>query len=171
VRSIRSAGGPLLVIPEPALPSWSGAFGPDGDDDWPEEETDYWRVSEEVTDYAGIVEVGGYQALTLANGSSPMTFLEPERLFLQRLAIGGEPDVVATVRRILPTVSWQYFLEWEVNAQCVVIDSARYGPALRPDDCLPINLPVGRYVVRSAYHKPTPQADVFVALTQLEPAY
>ena len=35
-------GGPLVLLPRDALQLWTGAYGPDGEDDVDEEETDYW---------------------------------------------------------------------------------------------------------------------------------
>jgi hypothetical protein len=170
VRTIQSLGGPLLVIPEHALPLWHGAYGPDGEDDWPEDETDYWAVSEQVTDYADVVDVRGVPALALANGRSPTRWLDPERLFVQQLAVGREPDTIGAVRRLLASVRWQHHADWTVDAPGVVIDSAEYGPAVNAEERLRIDLPPGRYRVRSAYREPTPDADIFVALTQLVPA-
>jgi hypothetical protein len=104
VRTIRSLGGPLLIIREHALPLWYGSYGPDGEDDWPEEETDHWSVSEQVTDYADVVDVRGVPALALANGRSPTRWLDQDRLFVQELATGREPDPIGAVRRLLGSV-------------------------------------------------------------------
>lgn len=52
-------GGPLVLLPRGALQLWTGAYGPDGQDDVDEEETDYWWVGQEVEDYADAVEVRG----------------------------------------------------------------------------------------------------------------
>jgi hypothetical protein len=90
-RWIRSMGGPLVLLPRDALQVWTGAYGPDGEDDVDEEETDYWWVGEEVEDYADAVEVGGVSALILANGNSPMTFVPAHRLLLQRIAWDPTP--------------------------------------------------------------------------------
>ena len=72
-------GGPLVLLPRDALQVWTGAYGPDGEDDVDEEETDYWWVGEEVEDYADAVEVRGVSALILANGKSPTTFVPTHR--------------------------------------------------------------------------------------------
>lgn len=74
-------GGPLVLLPRDALQVWTGAYGPDGEDDVDEEETDYWWVGEEVEDYADAVEVRGVSALILANGKSPTTFVPTHRLY------------------------------------------------------------------------------------------
>ena len=48
MRWIRSLGGPLILLPHDAVRRWTGAYGPGGEDDWDEEDTEYWRISEEV---------------------------------------------------------------------------------------------------------------------------
>jgi hypothetical protein len=84
-RWIRSLGGPLVLLPRDALQVWRGAYGPDGEDDVDEEETDYWWVGEQVEDYADAVEVRGVSALILANGKAPTTFVNAHRLLVQRI--------------------------------------------------------------------------------------
>lgn len=166
---IHTQGGPLLVLPEDALELWYGAYGPHGEEDWPEDETDYWEVSEQITDYADVVDVRGVPALALANGRSPTHWFDHERLFVQRLATSAESNAIAAAPRLLKNVQWQHHTDWTVNAHCVVIDSAKFGPAINPGDLLRIELKPARYLVRSAYLALTSDDTVTVALTQLMP--
>ncbi|WP_433370412.1 Imm21 family immunity protein [Actinoplanes sp. CA-142083] len=78
---VRSFGGPLILLPRDAMPLWAGPYAPDGDDEVDEEDTDYWRVSEEVQDYAEVVDVGGIEALVVYGGP-----------LLGRAAAGDVPD-------------------------------------------------------------------------------
>jgi len=169
MRWIRSLGGPLILLPHDAVRRWTGAYGPGGEDDWDEEDTEYWRISEEVTDFAEAVDVAEASALVLANGSSPTTFVERERLFVQQLAKGSEPDVVAAVLRLLPSIAWQHAAEWVCEGPGLLFDSARFGPEVGPGDGLPVDLAPGLYELRSAYRQPDPTADVFVAVTMAVP--
>ena len=166
---IKSLGGPLILLPRDAVSRWTGAYGPAGEDDWDEEETEYWRVSEDVTDFAEAVDVDGVSALVLANGSSPTTFVDSRRLFVQQLAKGSEADVVAAVARVLPSITWQHSTDWVCEGPSVLFDSAMFGPNVGPGDGLGVDLAAGKYVVRSAYRQPDRDADVFVAVTMVEP--
>jgi hypothetical protein len=105
-------GGPLVLLPRDALQVWTGAYGPDGEDDVDEEETDYWWVGEEVEDYADAVEVRGVSALILANGKSPTTFVPTHRLLLQRITWDPTADVVANALRLLGSIRWQHETTW-----------------------------------------------------------
>ena len=169
MRWIRSLGGPLILLPRNSVRRWTGAYGPAGEDDLDEEETEYWRVSEKVTDFAGVVDVDGTSALVLANGGSPTTFHEGHRIFVQQLAKGSEPDVVAAVLRLLPSIAWQHTTEWVCDGPCLLFDATMFGPAVGSDDGLPVDLGPGRYVLRSAYRQPDAAADVFVAVTMVAP--
>jgi hypothetical protein len=101
-------GGPLVLLPRDALQVWTGAYGPDGEDDVDEEETDYWWVGEEVEDYADAVEVRGVSALILANGKSPTTFVPTHRPLLQRITWDPTADVVANALRLLGSIRSAY---------------------------------------------------------------
>ncbi|MCU7725226.1 immunity 21 family protein [Actinoplanes sp. KI2] len=169
MRWIKSLGGPLILLPRDAVRRWTGAYGPGGEEDWDEDDTEYWRISEEVTDFAEAVDVAGASALVLANGSSPTTFVEGERLFVQQLAKGSEPDVVGAVLRLLPSIAWQHATEWVCEGPSLLFDSARFGPEVGPGDGLAVDLTPGRYELRSAYRQPDATADVFVAVTMAVP--
>lgn len=86
MRSVRSLGGPLILLPQSALHGWFGPYGQSGDDDVDEGETAYWEVSQSVTDYADSVEAAGVSALVLANGKARTTFLPDRMLFVQEVA-------------------------------------------------------------------------------------
>jgi hypothetical protein len=105
-------GGPLVLFPRDALQLWTGAYGPDGEDDVEEEETDYWWVGEEVEGYADAVEVRGVSALILANGNAPTTFVPAHRLLLQQITWDPTADVVANALRPFGSIRWQHETTW-----------------------------------------------------------
>jgi Immunity protein 21 len=164
-------GGPLVLLPRDALQVWTGAYGPDGEDDVDEEEeTDYWWVGEEVEDYADAVEVRGVSALILANGNSPTTFVPTHRLLLQRITWDPTADVVANALRLLGSIRWQHETTWVSQGPSYLFDAAAFGVRVGPDDRLDIGLEPGPYIVRSAYAGSGGGPGFELALTQLTPA-
>lgn len=166
---IKSLGGPLILLPRDSVHLWSGSFGPAGEDDWDEEDTDYERIAGGVTDFAEAVDVRGKSALVLANGNSPTCFLESHSLFVQLLATSSEVDVVAAVTRILPSIHWQHSTEWLCEGPSLLFDSAMYGPDVGDEHGLEVNVGAGKYMVRCAYREPDSSAGIWVALTMLVP--
>ena len=163
-------GGPLVLLPRDALQVWTGAYGPDGEDDVDEEEADYWWVGEEVEDYADAVEVRGVSALILANGKSPTTFVPTHRLLLQRITWDPTADVVANALRLLGSIRWQHETTWVSQGPSYLFDAAAFGVRVGPDDRLDIGLEPGPYIVRSAYAGSGGGPGFELALTQLTPA-
>jgi len=166
---IKSFGGPLILLPRDSIELWLGSYGPAGEDDWDEEDTEYWRISEAVKDFAEAVDVNGKEGLVLANGNSPTCFLESQSLFVQQLARGPEVDLVEGVVRALPSIQWQHSTEWVCEGPSLLFDSAMFGPNVRDGDGLAVNLNAGKYMIRCAYRQPDPSAGIFVALTILVP--
>lgn len=126
-----------------ALQLWTGAYGPDGEDDVDEEETDYWWVGEEVEDYADAVEVRGVSALILANGNSPTTFVPVHRLLVQQLTWDPTADVVANALRSLGSIRRQHETTWVSQGPSSLFDAAAFGGRVDPDNRLDIDLEPG----------------------------
>ncbi|MDP9794280.1 hypothetical protein J2S43_002792 [Catenuloplanes nepalensis] len=168
MRSVQSFGGPLILLPYDAVPSWTGSYGPGGDDEVDEEETEYWRVSELVQDYAEPVDVAGVEALVLANGKAPTTFLPDLGLLVQVLAHGTRTSPVDRAREVLPRLERKRVTEWQCGGPGLLFDSARYGPEVHDADGLPVNLVADRYRVASGYWLPADDGDSSLALTTIE---
>jgi hypothetical protein len=169
VQWISSLGGPLIFLPESHVTLWRGAFGPEGEEDWPEEETDYGRAGE-VEDFVGTIPVGDAEALVLANEPVPTTYDPARMLIVQRMAITTQPDVLSVVERIWPSIEWRSVLNWSViKSPLVLFDSAFPGEEIERAQLLRADVPPGRYDVRVSYFEPRPDADVWVTLVHLVP--
>ncbi|MFG3688816.1 Imm21 family immunity protein [Micromonospora sp. NPDC047740] len=165
---MQSFGGPLILIPRDSVALWHGSYGPDGDDEVEEEETDYWRISEQVQDFAESVDVHGIEALVLANGQCPTTFVPAGSLFVQEMSSGASGRAGDSVLQLLPGIKWSHVTAWNCAGPSLLFDSARFGPSIKDSDCLPIDLPPGRYAVRSAYRMAQSIGEGSLALTKLE---
>lgn len=151
MRWIRSFGGPLILLPRAAVRLWPGSYGPDGDDEVDEEDTEYWRVSEQVQDYAEAISVPGAEALVLANGGSSTGFVEADNLFVQEMAATRGEDPVRRARRHIPASAWNHVTTWNCAGPGLLFDSARYGPSVLESEGVAVGLRAGRYRVSCAY--------------------
>ncbi|WP_431904789.1 Imm21 family immunity protein [Nonomuraea sp. bgisy101] len=162
---VRTAGGPLIVIPKSELNNWTGAE----DDDGPVETWgDYGRACA-VEGYIGTVTVGAQQALVLGDEPAMTTYLPTERLFLRWAAAYSEAELVTAARQALvaePDWDDDEDLKWEVREAVVLFDSAIPGAELQPDDRIIIDLEPGEYRVRGTYIK---DEDNWMILVQLQP--
>ncbi|GAB7038970.1 MULTISPECIES: Imm21 family immunity protein [Catenuloplanes] len=168
MRSVQSLGGPLILLPYDAVRSWTGSCGPGGEDEVDEEETEYWRVSELVRDYAEPVDAAGVQALVLANGRAPTAFMADLGLLVQVLAHGGRTPPLDRAREVLPRLEPARVTEWSCGGPGLLFDSARCGRGVHDGDGLPVALPAGRYRVSSGYWLPADDTDSSLALTTVE---
>ena len=168
MRSVQSFGGPLILLPYEAVRSWTGSYGPGGDDEVDEEETEYWRISELVQDYAEPVHAAGVEALVVANGKAPTTFLPDLGLLVQVLAHGIRTPAIDRAREVLPRLERRHVTEWRCGGPGLLFDSTRYGPEVHDEDGLPVGLAAGRYRVSSGYWLPAGDGDSSLALTTLE---
>ncbi|WP_433201577.1 Imm21 family immunity protein [Dactylosporangium sp. CS-047395] len=168
MRWLQSFGGPLILLPKESVHLWAGSYGPDGDDEIDEEETDYWRICETVEDYADVVDVRGVEALVLANGGCPTAFVAAERLFVQDMGEGFRLGALQTAARARSAVEWAKVVTWNCAGPCLMFDASLYGPKVREPECLPIDLVAGTYTVRSGYWIPDSNDESNVALTSLE---
>jgi hypothetical protein len=163
---VRSFGGPLLFLPSDSVHLWSGSFSPDGDDEIDEEETEYWRVSEQVEDYAEPVNVGGVEALAIANGGCPTTFLADHGLIVQEMGRGAR-GAVDLALEVLLRIEWNSVKYWNSAGPGLLFDSALYGPTVEPAEWLALDIEPGRYAVQSAYWRSQSPNVGALALTRL----
>lgn len=144
---IESGGGPLIAVPESVLAAWAGA------DDEDEEAGDYGRACA-VEGYAGMIDVGGKQALVLGDEPAPTTYLPEHSLFVRRLAADSEEAARAALGKALEEAKWEESTNWDVSGPVVLFDSAYSAEDLDSTGSLRIDLAPGRYRVESAYVEP-----------------
>lgn len=157
VEWVESGGGPLVVVPEAVLSSWSGA-------DSEESVTDYDRACG-VAGYAGLVAVGQAQALVLCDDPASTSFIPEHGLFVRWCAAESEEELLGSVDAALAGAVWEPGQHWDVPGPAVLFDSAWPGDELEPENHLRVELGPGRYSVRSAYVEPNPQT--WLSLVQL----
>ncbi|GAA2065103.1 hypothetical protein GCM10009801_10150 [Streptomyces albiaxialis] len=164
---VESAGGPLVVVPRAALPSWSGVNG-NGT------ETDYDRACQ-VDGFAETVETGPhrtYQALVLGGEPAATHFLPVAPgggVFVRRHAAPSDEDVLDSVESALDTAVWGSERTWTLPDDGVVVfDAAVPGDELdrlEPHEHLRVDLPEGQYEVRAAYVESAP--DTWMSLIRV----
>ncbi|MGW1773731.1 immunity 21 family protein [Streptomyces sp. NPDC002104] len=157
VEWVESGGGPLIVVPEVVLSSWSGA---DGD----ASETDYDRACG-VDGYAGLVAVGQVEALVLGDDPASTSFLPERGLFVRWCAAASEEELLGSIDVALAEAVWEPEQMWDVPGAGVLFDAAWPGGELEPDNHLRVELEPGRYSVRAAYVEPNPET--WLCLVQL----
>jgi hypothetical protein len=167
VHWIQSFGGPLILLPQGSVGVWTGSFGPDGDDEVEEEDTEYWRVSEQVRDYAEPYRVGGVEALVLANGRCPTTYLAEHHLIVQQMSLSRLRPPVDHALELLPQLTWTHTTTWNCAGPGVLFDSARFGATVQNPDRMAIDIAPGRHAVRSTYHRAESGDEGSLALTHL----
>jgi Immunity protein 21 len=154
---VESAGGPLIVLPEQALPGWSGFAG------------DYARVCE--IDFVGVIPLGDHgEALVLADEPAATTYVPAWRAFVQWLYAEPDTDVLACVPPALADASWDAGPVFTVSGPLILFDAASPGPDVTVDgtdlsdgeptaddttcDGIRIDLAAGRYQVEWADVEP-----------------
>ncbi|MFE0700915.1 Imm21 family immunity protein [Streptomyces sp. NPDC058872] len=158
---VQSMGGPLIVVPVPALEQWGGCTeggvivgGTDAPDD-------YDRACD-VEGLAGIIEVGtGGSALVLADEPATTCYLPEQNAFLRWLAADSDVELLEAAEAVLgdPSADWEDCGVWETGGASVLLDSAVAGADLAveyPDQGgLPeqahVPVPAGRWSVRACH--------------------
>jgi hypothetical protein len=168
-RWIKSLGGPLILVPESSIGHWQGEHGPSGEEDWPEEETDYWKASD-IADWVGLIKVDDHDALVLSGEPAPTTYLPAARTFVQRLALPANPDLLlSSVHQLMPSIKWADKVEWTVTEPAILFDAVLPGTEVGPEVSLRVDLDPGTYLVKVAYHEAETDEDPWVTLIQLVP--
>jgi hypothetical protein len=119
-------------------------------DDYPASEGDYGLACA-VDDYVGLVDFRGRTGLVLGEEPVRTTFLDQDKLLVRMVSAEPGVDVVATVRRQLPTVSWQSTLVWNVCGPVVLFDSSMSGQEALAGEHLVVDLEAGSHTVEAAY--------------------
>lgn len=162
---VSSAGGPLLVAPQSALPLWTGAGSTAGPvESW----GDYGRACA-VDGYIGVIPIGQRQALVLGDEPARTTYLPSYRLFLRWAAAYEEDELLsAACRAIRDGLAWDAGEDvlWVVDGPVVMFDSARSGTELEPGNHLVVELHPSTYRVRATYRA---NGDNWMILVQLQP--
>lgn len=156
----------MIAVPESVLGAWTGAVDEvdDLDEEFDEEAGDYGRACA-VSDYAGVIEVGGAPALVLGDDPAPTAFLPEHSLFLRRLAADSEEAALGAVQRALEAAVWEETAHWDVPGPVVLFDSAYSAEDLDSTASLRADLAPGRYRVESAYVEP--DDDTWLVLVRL----
>ncbi|MEV5177671.1 Imm21 family immunity protein [Streptomyces flaveolus] len=163
---IESLGGLYICLPEDVRHAWRGGVE-DEDEEDSEESTDYWQAGL-GGGLASTFPVSGSQALVLAAGKGPLTYVPHLDLFVQRMAKTSAADVVGAVARALPAVRWETAVEWNAGNGLVVFDAVWAGEEVPADRLLRVDRPAGLTRVDVAQLTPTDEHDVWVTLYRLE---
>jgi hypothetical protein len=164
VEWVESSGGPLVVVPEAGLPSWSGS-------DSGEPEADYDRACE-IDDWVGLIPVGGEAALVLGGDPASTAFLPEQGLFVRWCAAESESALFESVGVAIESAVWEPELVWTVPGPVVLFDAVFSGAEVDGEDHVVAPVEPGRYAVRAAYVEPNPLTSlVLVQLRRvLDPA-
>jgi hypothetical protein len=169
LRWVESNGGPLLLLPEMLLPSWTGSdeppvwrnikakfrFNPDG------RATDYDRACD-VHDFVGVIEVGDGTGLVLGDEPLATTWWPSiDGGFLVRWDFGDSDEAVrAHLARLESAGPWEPGPTFECSrGPLILFDSA--DPGLDPlNERLTIELKPGKYLLGTCHHKPDSQTSL-----------
>ncbi|HWS34921.1 MAG TPA: Imm21 family immunity protein [Actinoplanes sp.] len=162
---VSSLGGPLIVVPQSALPWWTGGDSAHGS---AEDRDDYGRACA-VDGFIGLIPVGEQHALVLGDDPADTMYLPQERSFLRWLAADREEDLVGTARRALRGgVRWDADedVTWVVDGPVVLFDAAWSGSDLELEVAghRVIDLEPGTYRVRAAQHTDDRNMMILVSL-------
>ncbi|MGI5507600.1 Imm21 family immunity protein [Streptomyces sp. CA-106131] len=148
VEWVESSGGPLVVIPESALPSWLGA-------DSDEHRADYESACE-VDDWIGLISVGQEFGLVLGGEPASTAFLPQHGLFVRWCAAESEAEFLEGVGAAIEVAVWEPELLWDVSGPVVLPDAVWSGSEFEGEDHVRVALEPGRYAVCAAYVEPNP---------------
>ncbi|WP_018352888.1 Imm21 family immunity protein [Longispora albida] len=157
---VRSLGGPLIVMPEPACREWGGAS-----DGYADEPGDYGRARD-VEDHVDVINVGGFEALVLGEEPARTTYLPEHRTFLRVTAADVDRDLPALVGELLPEADWVSHTWWTVPGPVVLFDSVYEAGQIAGEEHLRIDLEPGTYIVEAATVE-APEA--YLTLVRLTP--
>ncbi|MBO3751024.1 hypothetical protein J5X84_33545 [Streptosporangiaceae bacterium NEAU-GS5] len=163
---IGSLGGPLIVMPESALPLWHGspidAVTLDGD---------YGRACA-IPGFIGLIPVGPRLALVLGDDPAATTFLSEYGLFIRLIAADSFDDAIRTAIDIMDSVTWDETLNWDIHEPLLLFDSVYNGaevsdatPGFEPA-VVRMSVTPGPYLVRAGY---VHIAHTRLIVVQLEP--
>ncbi|WP_189278371.1 Imm21 family immunity protein [Kitasatospora griseola] len=161
---IDSLGGLYVCLPESVRELWQG--GAEDDEDDPEESTDYWRAGQ-TDGVVGTYSVAGVQALMLAAGKGPLTYVPSLDLLVQRRAKTSVANVVETVVEAFPALRWETITSWDAGGDLVVFDAVWSGREVPLNRLLRVPRPTGSVNVQVAELTPSESWNVWVTLYRL----
>ncbi|WP_093718819.1 Imm21 family immunity protein [Streptomyces sp. DI166] len=161
---IDSLGGLYVCLPESVRELWQG--GVEDDEDDPEESTDYWQAGQ-TDGIVGTYSIAGVQALVLAGGKGPLTYVPSLDLFVQRMAKTSDVNEIKTVVDALPTLRWETITQWDTGSDLVVFDAVWPGKEVPPRRLLRVPRPAGPVDVQVAQLTPSERWNIWVTLYRL----
>ncbi|WP_405797926.1 Imm21 family immunity protein [Streptomyces sp. NBC_01506] len=160
VEWVESSGGPLVMVPAGALPSWLGS-------DSDEQETDYDRACE-VDGWVGLIAVGSEVALVLGGEPASTAFLPGPGLFVRWCAGESEAEFLESIGPALDAAAWEPEIYWDLSGAVLLFDPVWSGRELAGQDQARVDLESGRYAVSWAYVEPDPlTSSVLVRMRRL----
>ena len=156
---IASEGGPLILMEERLLPSWTGCFSAD--------DSDYDRACA-VDDYAGVIRAGEGSALVLGDEPCQATFWSRppvEHLIVRWQCADSEGAVESCLKRMDKIVfdgaqTIDLFVESE---KLILFDATLSGNDEIPEiERLEIDLRPGRYHIRTVVWQPDDQTSLIL---------
>jgi hypothetical protein len=146
---VSSSGGPLIMMPRPALAAWLGNTASAANDFY----SDYDRVCE-VTGVGGFLQVGAYQAVIIGEDCSTTWVSDGGGGWVVGWVYAESNDEVLRVLKGLdhavPVLVWEFMGTFTTPGACILFDSAEAGDDIRGDS-LGIPLASGMYAIRSAF--------------------
>lgn len=157
---LESAGGPLLLLEEHLLESWSGVFSEPSQTPF----TDYDRACA-VNDYIGIIAVDSGFGIVL--GEEPFStawfqFAETKNSLLVRWVFAENESAVTDALANLQSAAWK---KTGVKIQfsgdrLILFDSACNGSNI--NESLEIEIPKGWYAVETFHYKPNEKTSLIL---------
>ncbi|WP_432043763.1 Imm21 family immunity protein [Streptomyces cadmiisoli] len=161
---IHSLGGLYVCLPESVRELWQGGVEDDEDDS--AESTDYWRAGQ-THGVVGTYSLAGVQALMLAAGEGPLTYVPSLDLFVQRRAKTSVAHVIETVIEAFPALRWETITQWDAGSDLVVFDAVWSGREVPPNRLLHVPRPKGPVSVQVAELTPSERWNIWVTLYRL----
>ncbi|MGW0908347.1 Imm21 family immunity protein [Streptomyces sp. NPDC002853] len=169
---VKSMGGPLIVVPVSALPSWHGCTETGEVLDDPGVADDYDRACA-VDGYAEVIPVDsdGARALVLGDEPAVTCYLPEHNAFIRWLSADSDAELLTAAEQVMkaPGTEWEDCGVWETSGEAVLMDSAVAGSELTTSDPelpeqAPIDIPAGRWEVQAAHVK---TEDAWVGVVRL----
>jgi Immunity protein 21 len=157
---IRSAGGPLLFLPENHLRTWNGILDETGNDAFDPgggSSTDYDRACAS-TEYVELISVGDGAGIVLGDEPFPTAWRPPAEGGWGFFVCWSCEDSEETVANRLDSIAESIFestgLAFEMSSdKGVLFDSACPGKQAHEDDHLEITLAAGTYEIQTGFIK------------------
>ncbi|GAA1279237.1 Imm21 family immunity protein [Streptomyces aureus] len=140
--AVETEGGPCIVVPQSALPHWSGTEG------------DYDQACE--VDLVGVLALpDGAEALVLGDEPLSTAYLPEDRVLVRWCYAESVEGVTDIIRAGLPTAEWEEGPVLSTTGELVMFDAAYFGTEVGTlTASTTLELGAGRYRVDSASVEP-----------------